>query len=67
LPIFEEKPWTVRGQDSNVGQDALNARASGYWLLAGTSIFTPYSKKCPGAAVEPVGEPAFKLLGLNGP
>jgi hypothetical protein len=30
LPFFEEKPWTVCSQDSNVGQDALGARAPGY-------------------------------------
>jgi hypothetical protein len=29
-PFFEEKPLTVRGQDSNVGQDAHGAHAPGY-------------------------------------
>jgi hypothetical protein len=30
LPFFEEKPWTMRDQDSNMGQDALGTRAPWY-------------------------------------
>jgi hypothetical protein len=41
LSFFNEKPWTVRGQDSNVGQDALGAHVPEYWPLAGPSYSTP--------------------------
>jgi hypothetical protein len=30
-PFFEEKPWTVHGQDLNMGRDARDARTPGYW------------------------------------
>jgi hypothetical protein len=30
-PFFEEKPWTVHGQDLNMGRDARNARTPRYW------------------------------------
>ena len=30
LPFFEEKPWTVSYQDSNMGQDARDARVPRY-------------------------------------
>jgi hypothetical protein len=66
-PFFEEKPWTVHGQDSNVGQDALGTCAPGYWPLAGPSFCTPCSERHPRAAVDPVGGPVFELLGLHGP
>jgi hypothetical protein len=65
-PFFEEKPWTVCGQDSNVGQDAHGAHAPGYWLLAGPSLSTPYSKGFPRAAIGPTDGPAFALLALMG-
>jgi hypothetical protein len=43
-PFFEEKPWTVHCQDSNMGQDAHGARVPRHWLLAGPSLTTPHSK-----------------------
>jgi hypothetical protein len=65
-PFFEEKLWTMRGQDPNMGQDAYGAHAPGYWPLVGPSFFTPRSERCPRATVIPVGGPAFELLGLHG-
>jgi hypothetical protein len=66
LPFFEEEPWIVRHQDSNVGQDSHGARAPEYWPLAGPSFSTPRSERRLGAAVEPVGGLDFELLGLDG-
>ena len=65
LSFFKEKPWIVSGRDSNVGRDARGARAPGYWPLVGHP-FPPVTLKVPGAVVEPVGRPTFKLLGLDG-
>jgi hypothetical protein len=63
--FFEEKPWTVHCQDSNVGQDAHGTRAPGYWPLAGPSLTTPHSK-VPRGSCEPIDGPTFEPLGVNG-
>ena len=47
LPFFEEKPWTMLYQDLNVGRDAHDACAPGYWPLVGPSYSTPHSKGAP--------------------
>ena len=44
LPFLKENHGLGTDQDSNVGQDAHGARAPGYWLLVGLSLFTPHSK-----------------------
>jgi hypothetical protein len=65
-PFFEEKPWTVHGQESNVGQDARGARALEYWPLAGPSLSTPHSKGAPERLSNPsVDQPsnAWALMG----
>jgi hypothetical protein len=67
-PFFEKKPWTVRGQDSNVGQDARGARAPEYWPPAGPSLITPYSKGAPEWLSNPsVGQPSnsWVLMGCR--
>jgi hypothetical protein len=58
-PFFEEKPWTMYCQDSNMGWGAHGVRAPEYWLLADPSLSTPRS----GGALEQlsnllVGQPS---------
>jgi hypothetical protein len=65
-PFFEEKPRTVHCQDSNVGQDAHDDHAPGYWPLAGPSVTTSHSK-VPWGSCEPIDGPTFEPLGINGP
>jgi hypothetical protein len=59
LPFFEQKPWTMCDQDSNMGQDALGARAPWYWPLADPSFSTPRSKGAPEQlSNQSVGQPS---------
>ena len=67
LPFFKKNHGLGTDQDLNVGRDAYDAHAPGYWPLAGPSLSTPHFKKVPEAVVDPVGGPTFELLGLNGP
>jgi hypothetical protein len=43
LPFLEEKLCSEYSQDKNAGQGVHGARAPGYWLLAGPSLFAPHS------------------------
>jgi hypothetical protein len=58
LPFIEEYHESDIHQDSNMGQNALGARALGYWPLVCPFFAIPDSK-CLEAVVEPtVGQPS---------
>ena len=44
VPSFEENPWIMTGQDSNVSWDVHGAHAPRCWPLVGPSLSIPYSK-----------------------
>ena len=48
-----------------MGQDARDAHAPGYWLLAGPSLSSSHPKGA-WSGVEPIDGPTFELLGLDG-
>ena len=65
LPFFEEKPWIVFSRDSNVARMPMTLVRPGTGHLPAYP-FPPLTLKVPGAVVEPIGGPTFRLLGLDG-
>jgi hypothetical protein len=58
LPFFEEKPWTVRRQVLNMGQDTHGTHAPRCLPLAGLALTTPNSESALGQLSNPsAGQP----------